>query len=98
MRKILLTAIVAAMATGTAFAQEIMLPDDDFVPAKTRAEVITEMRVAQAQGLMQQQGEITWFAPSADTPKRAVAAIRSEARRAESVNQFNTVYGPRYHN
>jgi hypothetical protein len=97
MRKILLTAIFASIA-ATAFAQEIMLPADDFVSTKTRAEVMTEMRVAQAQGLMQQEGDITWVAPSAETPDRAVATIRTEARHAEAVNQFNTVYGPRYRN
>ena len=97
MRTIIVTAIFATIA-ATASAQEIMLPDDDFISTKTRAEVIAEVPVAQAQGLMQQKGEITWAAPIADTPDRMTAAVRDEARRAESANQRNTVYGPRYHN
>ncbi len=97
MRTIIATAIFATIA-ATASAQEIMLPDDDFVSTKTRAEVMAEVSVAQAQGLMRQEGEITWVAPVADSPDRMTATLREEARRAESANQFNTVYGPRYRN
>lgn len=97
MRTIILTAIFATIA-ATASAQEIMLPDGDFVSTKTRAEVVAEVPVAQAQGSMQQEGEITWVAPIVDTPDRIRADLRDEARHAESVNEVNTVYGPRYRN
>ncbi|MCD6680121.1 MAG: DUF4148 domain-containing protein [Burkholderiaceae bacterium] len=97
MRTILIAAIFTAVA-ATASAQEITPPDDTFVSTKTRAEVIAEMHTAQAQGLMKQQGEITWLAPSATTSGANVAAIRDSARRAEIADQPNTVYGPRYRN
>jgi hypothetical protein len=97
MRTILLSAIFATIA-ATASAQEITPPDDTFVSTKTRAEVIAEMRTAEAQGLMNQQGEITWVAPSTGTASSNVAAIRDSARRAELADQPNTVYGPRYRN
>jgi len=97
MRTILLTAIFATIA-ATASAQEITPPDDTFVSTKTRAEVIAEMRTAQAQGLMNQEGEITWVAPNAAIAARSVAAIPDAARHAETAHQSNTVYGPRYRN
>lgn len=97
MRTILFTAILALFGV-TASAQEIMLADDDFTSTRTRAEVLAELSVAQSHGLMQQQGEITWVAPTHDTLARDSAAIRQAARHAESVNEFNTVYGPRYRN
>ena len=75
-----------------------MLPDDDFVSTRTRAEVMAEIPLAQAQGLMQQKGEITWVAPTVDIRDRDRAAVSDEARHAQSANEFNTVYSPRYHN
>jgi len=97
MRTILLTAILATVAAA-ASAQEITPPDDTFVSTKTRAEVIAEMNAAQAQGLMKQEGEITWVASNAATSDRSVMAIRDVARHAESAHQSDTVYGPRYRN
>ena len=97
MRTIVLTAVFATVA-ATASAQEIMLPDDDFVSKRTRAEVMAAIPLAQAQGLMQQKGEITWVAPTVDIRDRDRAAIRDEARHAQSANDLNTVYGPRYQN
>ena len=97
MRTIILTAIFATIA-ATASAQEILLPADDFISTKTHAEVMAEIPVTQAKGLMQQEGEITWVSPIVDTSDRIRADVRDEARHAESVNQVNTVYSPRYHN
>ena len=98
MRMIVVISAILATIAATASAQEIMAPDDTFVSQKTRAEVLAEVVTAQSQGLMQQQGEITWAAPVTNVTGHTVATLRSEGRHAEGANQFNTVYGPRYRN
>lgn len=97
MRTIIISALFAIAASG-ASAQEIIEFDDAFVSQKSRAEVMAEVSRAQARGMMQQQGEITWTPPITESPDRSRAVVRDEARHAASMNERGTLYDPRYHN
>lgn len=97
MRTIIISALFAIAASG-ASAQEIIEFDDAFVSQKSRAEVMAEVSRAQARGMMQQQGEITWTPPITESPDRSRAVVRDEARHAASMDARGTVFDPRYHN
>ncbi len=87
--KQLIAAVAVFAAAGSAFAQqqEFVAPDANFVPAKSRAEVVADLNQAYAQGALTTRD-------GADTPilaatKRPREEVRAEAVQAKG-NKFDT--------
>ncbi len=97
MRTILFGALFTLAATG-ASAQEIMAFDDHFVAQKTRAQVVAELSNAQAVGVWNTRGEITWIPPVQRDSALDRADVRAEGVQAARMHSAFSLYDRRYQN